>query len=136
MTVKEYLSQYRNLDIKIDGMVEERERLYSRAKTVGGSIIDGTPKGTKSDNTANHERIIDRIMDLDDLINARIDKLITLRHEIAATIEGVKDDKLKTILRLRYINGHTFEQIAVDMDISYRHICRLHGQALREVEVR
>ena len=135
MTAKEYLSQYRNLDIKIDGMVEERERLYSRAKTVGGSIIDGTPKNSKTD-TARHEKILDRIMELDDMINARIDGLIALRHEINATINAVDDDRLRMILRLKYINGHTLEEIALDMGMSHRHLCRLHGQALREVDVR
>lgn len=136
MTAKEYLSQYRNLDIKIDGMVEERERLYSRAKTVGGSIIDGTPKSAKSDNTAKHEKILDRIMELDDMINSRIDGLIALRHEINAAINAVDDDRLRMILRLKYVNGHTLESIALDMGMSHRHMCRLHGQALKEVEAR
>ena len=135
MTPKEYLSQYRNLDIEIDSLVLERERLYSLATTRGGSVIDGTPKGAKSDNAAPYERIIDRIIDIDDKVNKRIDRLIAIRHEINAAINGVKDDKLRSILRLRYINGYTFEQIAVELDISYRHICRLHGKALREVEI-
>ena len=136
MTAKEYLSQYRNLDIEIDSLVLERERLYSLATTRGGSIIDGTPKGAKSDNAAKHERIIDKIIEIDDIVNKRIDRLIAIRHEINAAINGVKDDKHRSILRLRYINGYTFEQIAVEMEMCYRHICRLHGQALREVEVR
>ena len=135
MTPKEYLSQYRNLDIEIDSLVLERERLYSLATTRGGSVIDGTPKGAKSDNAAPYEHILDRIMEIDDIVNKRIDKLIAIRHEIAAAINGVKDDRLRTLLRLRYINGHTFEQIAVDMDYSYMHICRLHGDALREVKI-
>ena len=135
MTPKEYLSQYRNLDIEIDSLVLERERLYSLATTRGGSVIDGTPKGAKSDNAAPYEHILDRIMAIDDIVNKRIDRLIAIRHEINAAINGVKDDRLRTLLRLRYINGHTFEQIAVDMDYSYMHICRLHGDALRVVKI-
>lgn len=135
MSPKEYLSRYRNLDKEIDSLVLERQRLYSLATKRGGSIIDGTPKGAKSDNTASYERILDKVMDIDLQINGHIDNLIKIRHEIVATIEGVEDNTLRTLLRLRYINGHTFEQIAVALNYSWRHIIRLHGQALEFVRM-
>lgn len=135
MTPKEYLSRYRNLDKEIDSLVLERERLYSLATKRGGSIIDGAPKNLRADNTASYEHILDKVMDIDLQINGHIDNLIKIRHEIAATIEGVDDNTLRTLLRLRYINGHTFEQIAVALNYSWRHIIRLHGQALEVVRM-
>lgn len=63
-----------------------------------------------------------------------LDMLDGIRNQIKAEIESVKEPKLRTLLRMRYIGGKTFEQIAVDMCYSWRQTVRLHGAALIAVK--
>ena len=41
------------------------------------------------------------------------------------------DETEKEILRLKYLVGKSFDQIAVYLGYSYRHVTRIHGNALR-----
>ena len=58
-----------------------------------------------------------------------------LMQEVKAAINTIPDETLKQLLELRYINGYTWEQIAVKMYYSYVHICRLHGLALKKIMI-
>lgn len=57
-------------------------------------------------------------------------------QEITAIIKQVPDDRLQTLLILRYVNGLTWESVAREMAYEERQIYRLHGEALQEVRKR
>jgi len=59
-----------------------------------------------------------------------LDKKYAALSVITDEIEKLPNETEKTLLMLRYINGKTFEQVAVEMGYSWRHTLRLHGQAL------
>lgn len=63
-------------------------------------------------------------------ITQELRELRCLRREILAVIATVKEDTLYNLIRYRYIDGLTFEQIAVKLDYGYRHIKRLHRKAI------
>ena len=128
MTAKEYLSQYRWLNAKIDSEIEQARRMRELASSVSSSCGGGS--GGTSDKVGN---AVAKLVDLENRINADIDKLVAIKHEIEDVISCVEDERLQTLLRLRYINGKTWEQIAVSMSYSYMHICRIHGIALAAV---
>lgn len=71
-----------------------------------------------------------RIVDAEARVDAEIELLIATEREIDRVIKSVDDDKLRTLLYERYINGKTWEQVAVRMNYSYRHTTKLHGTAL------
>ena len=130
MTAKEYLSQYRTLENSINAKLAQTEELRSRAQTVSGG------NGTGAHSTQPHSRvadITDRLVDLEREINEEIDRSVDLQREIRAVIAAVPEQRLRTLLELRYINCMTFEQIAVAMSYSYKQVCRLHGKALLEI---
>ena len=56
------------------------------------------------------------------------------RMEIVVELSKLKNPKHFTILHSKYIENKTWERIAVDMDITWRHCYRLHGSALAEFE--
>lgn len=128
MTPKEFLSRYRWLNAKIDSEIEQAQRIRELASAVSSSCGGGS--GGTSDKVGN---AVAKLVDLENDINCDIDKLVVIRHEIETTISCVEDEKLQTLLRLRYINGRTWEQIAVSMSYSYMQICRIHGAALAAV---
>ena len=55
---------------------------------------------------------------------------VRLRREIEDVIASVPDGRLRMLLRYRYIDGMTWERIAVNMCMDARWIRRLHGRAL------
>lgn len=130
---KDYLRQYRDAEREEKRLTGEIELWRSRAEsmTAGyGPQTGGGGDGRKL------EQVAVRIADLtDDLIRQR-SGLVQLRREIGAAIDAVPDARLRELLRLRYIDGLTFEQIAVRMNYGWRQILRLHGKALTEFEAK
>ena len=129
MTAKEYLSQYRTLNDSIDAKLMQVAELRRKAQTVSCG------NGTGAHSSQPYDRIGEitaRIVDLEREINEDIDRSIDLQREIRAVIAAVPEQRLRTLLELRYINCMTFERIACEMNYSYMQICRLHGKALAE----
>lgn len=127
MTVKEYLREYENLNKEINALVSEKIRLRALAESIGSSLGGG---GNPNKGAAKFEKIIDKMDELETKINNKIDELILRREKINAAIEAVENTTLRSVLRYRYIDGYSFERIAVEMNYSWRHILRLHGDAL------
>jgi len=128
-----YLKRYINLDREIDRKLEEVARLrakltrvtevYSTEPRGGGSIYGKT------------EEILAKIVDLEKEIDADVDRLISIRDNIKAIIEAVEDDRERLLLQYRYLDGRTFEEIAVQMHYSWRQIHRLHSKALTNLKM-
>ena len=78
---------------------------------------------------------IARLMELDEEINKKIDALVDFRKVVENKINTVGNATLRRILFLRYINGLTWENVAVVMNYGYRQVCRLHGKALSELKM-
>ncbi len=131
MTAKEYLSQYRYINININSKIAQQQRLRELATCVSPSSDGGSHGSGVSDRVGN---ITAKIADLDAEINAEIDKLVDVQRDILQTIGNVADERLRIILTERYINCRTFEQIAVTVNYSYMQTCRLHGKALSAVQ--
>ena len=127
MTAKEYLSQYRALNDSINAKIAQVEELRRRAQTVSGGSATGSHSSQPYDRIG---EITARIVDLEREINGEIDRSVDLQREIRRAIAAVPDERLRTLLEYKYINGCTIEQIAVAMNYSYPQICRLHGRAL------
>ena len=79
--------------------------------------------------------IIGKIVDLENEINADIDKLVDLKREMVAVIKAVENPEYQTLLELRYLCFKTWEQIAVDMKYSTRNIYMLHDAAIGTIKV-
>lgn len=129
MTAKEYLEQYRTLDLMINAKMERARLWRQRAEYVSPSGAAGTP-GKIRDRVGD---TVARIADLEREINADIDALVDLGREISDRIRSVKGDKHRQILELHYLNGFSLDEVAERMHYSYRQVCRIHAQALSEV---
>lgn len=131
MTAKEYLSQYRYINININNKIAQQERLRELATCVSPSSDGCGHNSGVSDKVGS---LCAKIADLDAEINAEIDKLVDMQKDIMQTISRINDERLRVILTERYIGCKTFEQIADDIHYSYMQTFRLHGQALVAVQ--
>lgn len=127
MTAKEYLRSIKYLDSAINAKQAELDRLKRDMCSIKGVTYDGDKvQGGITDSM----KIVDKIIELNNLINAEIDKLVDLKAEAHAKIEKVCNEKFISLLTDIYINGYTIEQVAEKADKTYMTICRWHGQAL------
>ena len=127
---KEMLLQYRAAEREEKRLEAEIQRWRSRAEKMT-SGYGGTPSGGGDGRSL--ENTMAHIDDLTRQLANQRDRLVTLRQEIGMAIDSVPDARLRELLRLRYIDGLSFEQIAVRMNYSWRQVIRLHGAALSKV---
>ena len=106
----------------------ELERLKNDAVSISSPKL-GDKVQSGSENSA--MKIIDKIIDFQEKINAEIDELVDLKVEMREKINKVYNRRFISILTDKYINGLTLEQIAENNRKDYSTICRWHGEALR-----
>lgn len=126
----QYLSRYRRLNQRIDHLLEEQSRWRERALKITPTLSQA-PGGGGSGSPI--ERPMDKVLEIDEEINREIDTLQTIRQKIRETLNQLEDENLKLLMEYRYIDGMTWEQVAVKMHYSYMQICRLHGKALKTI---
>lgn len=123
--VKEFLSAYRNSIVEIRRLQQEQEEIWAIATSCGGASGGGS--SSKSDKVG---KLAGRIADLDKIIIAEMDKAIVKRDNIRRVIEAVADERLRTLLELKYISGYSFEYIAEKIDKSRMTVWRRHKKAI------
>ena len=153
MTAKEYLRQYRAIASKlraIDVMIADIRKELSNIGMVSirSPWPDGQPHGSgttdptgslaaKAADLGTEERreaLKSQLLDLEIRELRARSELWKKRIEIEETLGEVLDPIYHDVLHRRYIEGQSFELIAVELNYSYRHVIRLHGEALLEVD--
>lgn len=131
MTAKEYLRQYKLMTARIRNREHDLAELREERESISINL-DGMPHGTSlSDKTA---RLAAQLADAEEEIIELRSEAWSIRMEIVRTLNMIQTPEYNTLLYLRYIEGKTWEQIAVEMHYTFRHTTRLHGDALREVD--
>ena len=69
------------------------------------------PKGTSESDKV--QSTVEKLEEYERKIDIKIDDWCEAKLDIEKAIHTVESDKLRLLLRYRYINGWTFEQIAV-----------------------
>ncbi len=128
----EYLNQYKYLNKEIDRKIASLEDWRNKIFNVTGTLSD-MPKSSNRTNVI--EDGIASIDEIESSINEDIDDLINLRNEIESKIESVNDLKLRELLKCRYLDDKTWEEIAYRNGCSWRWIYRLHERALDEINL-
>lgn len=129
---KAWLLQYRSLCRRIDRMKKEQAKWEKRA-TKMSAPSDGMPRGSSVSDTVG--QTASKVADLQVEIDRGIARLVDLRRQMETAIGTVEDSLLRELLERRYIDGDTFEVIAVDMHYSWRNILRKHGKALSAIKI-
>ena len=134
MTAKEYLSQAKTLDMRINSKIQQLASLNDLALKAT-AVITGMPHSPNKGKSSMADTI-DKIIDLQAEINRDIDTLVDLKKEIMETIKSVSGHEAQTVLEKRYLCFFSWEQIAVDMHYSIQYAYRIHDRALEEISER
>ena len=79
------------------------------------------------------ERTIVSIADYEAIIKEHMDNLYMALKEVTRLINLVDDPQAHLVLQMRYRNFKKWEQIAAELDYSWRQVHRLHDKGLRAI---
>ena len=132
MTAKEYLSQAYRLDQRIDSNIAEITRLREMACGIS------SPSWEEKVQTSRHTdapfvRCLEKIMDLEKVVNSEIDTLVDLKRQIRSTVDTVANVNERMVLRYRYIHNMTWEQIGDELHADRTTVFRWHNVALQHI---
>lgn len=129
---KQFLRRYNYLRRKEEELEAEMDAI--RAKYTGRAI-------TYSDMPTAHDSehdLSDYAAEVDDLlcdlIAIRNRAIASYRH-ISKSIEAMSDDREKELLRLKYLHGLDWEEVADRMHYTTRWVYKLHGYALAHFRI-
>lgn len=128
---KAYLMQYRDAAKRVDAIRMHLDDLRAMAVKITPNY--GGEAGVVSVCSDNLGAAIAKIVDAENRLNHEVQELIDKQDEIERVIKSIPEP-YSTLLYERYINGKTWEQIAVCMNYGYRQTLRLHGQALLRMQ--
>lgn len=135
MTAKEYLNQARHLDALINCRLREIDYWRDLSSGVSGMKFDGMPHSPNRPTEAPFVRCLEKIDEIQRSVEEKVAYLISLRDEINARIDMLDNHEEQVILRYRYIDGFTWEEIESMMNVSERTAFRIHGNALAHFPV-
>ena len=130
---KRYLKRYIQIERQIEQKTDELARLRSLAEKITPSLRDSPSTG--SQDGCPLERAMEQIIEMERQIDRDIDSMVIIRREVHQTIAAVGCAVYRDVLRLRYINGMTYEQISARTNYSLVHIYRIHKAALDAVVI-
>mgnify|MGYP002772323272 CR=1 FL=1 len=123
---KEYLKSYRRAVKREKDILEEIQRLRSD-KMFPSMANDGMPKGSNQSDLSDYIAILDEQIEL-----LKVERLEKARcyQKIEKQIRQMGNEDEQEVLRLRYITGLKWEEVAARMSYSWKHIHRIHSSAL------
>ena len=130
MTAKEYLRRIRDTESDLRSAEQDYQRarddvMNLKAIQYDKDKVSNSHIGDLSDAIAALDKYAERV-------NAKWDELIALRTEAEELIEKIADGRYRDVLHRRYLQGESWEYIAIGLGYSFRQVLRIHGAALVE----
>lgn len=135
MTVKEYLKNAYRLDNKINSNLEELAKLKELVTSISAVKYDEKVQTSKS-NTSPFINTINKIIKLEKKIDEEIDSLVDLKNEMREAVENVEDTDEQLVLRYRYFNNMTWDDIAMTLNIGKSTARRIHDNAIKHIVIK
>ncbi len=119
--MKELINLKKNEISKLEELLDITGIDYSKEK------IKVNPGNAKFTNT------IDQIVCLEEDLKIEIDKFVTAEKEVSRAISSINDTREKLVLYKKYFDFATFDEIAVDLDLSKSRVFHIHRNALQKL---
>ena len=126
--LKSYIENKREIEIIKDKLIYLEEKKTS----IKSMIINDMPKSCNIEN----DMIGNLLADIEDLINIYKEKeleLIKQQIKIENAISKLEDPTDRNIIRLKYLDGHTWEKICVILNYSWNGIHKKHRKILEKI---
>lgn len=128
MTAKQWLSRARFIDREIAMLQKTKEETRDNLTKITQSYESDGAQTTKDPHK------YDRLVELENEIDQKVDELIDTKREIMNVIFKVEDRNQRQVLISYYIRMMTLEKIAVEMNYSFRQIVNIRRRGIMEVQ--
>lgn len=125
---RKWLGRARSIDREITALRSARQEAWDQLTNITQNY---TSDGAQ---TSKDPHKLDRITELDDMINQKILDLMATKAEIMMAIGELQDGRQRIVLLDYYIRGMTLEEISVQIHASYRQTKRYHRAGIIEIE--
>lgn len=132
--VLEKFRRYRWLVREIEHLVEELERTRS-AREWMTPILSDAPKGSFGDGTM-LETGTEKMIQIEECIAGQIIQLTKHRSAIESLLSLLESPKERTLLRMKYIDGMTWEEIEKREYLDERWARRIVGRAIHKIALK
>jgi hypothetical protein len=128
---KTFLEQVKLYDKHINIKQQEVDRLRAMVTKVTPTLKDDVVSFSGSQDKLGDT--ISKIVDLEEEINQAIDAYVDRKREVNSIIDKLSNSDQYEVLSKKYLLHKSLEQIAVEMNMTYRNVCYIHGEALLAV---
>ena len=132
--IVEKFRRYRWLLREIKHLEEEKERIRSLMERTTKALSD-SPKGSFADGTR-LETSTEKIIQIEELVSGQIKQLKEQRAEIESFLSLLESPKERTLLRMKYIDGMTWEEIEQKEHLDERWARRIVGRAIHKIALK
>lgn len=131
MNAKEFLRQIKKLDKLIENKLAEVQKWKELATNISPNL-----SGDRVQSSGNPHKIADaigRYIDLEREINQDIDQLIEVKKDVIGVIEQLNATEYDVLHKV-YVQGFTFDEVAIACKRGRSWATTVHGRALKHVQ--
>jgi DNA-directed RNA polymerase specialized sigma24 family protein len=130
---KEFLNRYRHLVQRRESLLREIDMIRARATSTSVRIKDVNVLSSSKihDQMAEDAALL---ADSTAALDALVKEIDLALREILEAIAAVDDEKQKTVLTLRYIEGLSWQHVQERMAYEHTQVMVIHGRALLKVK--
>lgn len=128
-----WLRGYRTAALEVERLRGEIERWRSLAEKVTPTL-SALPASTSANGTRT-ETAVEQIAERCAALELALCVMAARCEATEKAIQSVPDERLRLLLRYRYIDGLSFERIAGKLKLSRQWVCELHDNAVKRIEL-
>ena len=128
MTAKQFLSRGRWIEREITSLIRTRDETRDRLMHITQNYDGDGAQSTKDPHK------FDALVELEYKLDELIDRLYATKTEILGVIDRLEDRREFLALKVYYIDMKTWEEVAVEMNYTWRQTMRIRKAALLHVE--
>jgi len=125
-----YLNQYKFLNAEVDRKIKEMEDWKNKIYSVTATLTDMPRSNSRRDKISDG---IAAVNEIEENINGDIDKLLKVRKDVQSKIDTIDDLKLRELMKCRYLDFNTWEEIAYKNGFSWQWVYKLHEKSLDKI---
>lgn len=129
---KAYLRRYIEAKRMQEVLEREIDELRLDRMIPGSPAQDGMPHGSGGGDLSGYAAHLD---ELDRKLRTQLERKLQIRTEITERIDAMENETESLLLRLRYIHGLKWEEVAVKMEYSWRAVHKIHSKALEHFKI-
>lgn len=129
---KDELKRYKYIGDEIVQLRQEIDRLRDDLMSPSGKVITWAPGAPKQDDK--FAEVMARMDELEHELKEKLDECVKLRLKIEKAINSVSEPLPRILLRGKYIQGKTWDEVGGQAGYSPSHARRICEEAIKDME--